>query len=270
MIGEIVSGGISLLGSLFGSKKKQTTETTVDYVKMARSAEAAGFNPLTALRNGGSAGFTTTVSHPGLSGVTEAVSQIGGSLGAALDKRLDPIEQKRSKVESALLDYQLATIQNKPKQPMMFGDVPTKTGSALVRQSSAPLSAKRVSAPATAKANAPGEGTIVGGDNPKVSGLGWNDGRYGWFHVPVMPDGETIETIYGDSEIMSTVYGASKLAGDFVYSGYRNYDAGLEDFGKFWERRQKQAAKTAKPQTPHQADAGSWLDFAPRVPKTSW
>lgn len=270
MIGQLISGGISLLGGLFGSKKKQTTETTVDYVKMARSAEAAGFNPLTALRNGGSAGFTTTVSHPGLSGVTEAVSQIGGSLGAALDKRLDPIEQKRSKVESALLDYQLATIQAQPKQPMMFGDVPTKTGSSLVRQSSAPLAAKKLSAPSTAKANAPGEGTIVGGDDPRVSGLGWNNGRYGWFHIPVMPDGETVETIYGDSEIGSTLYGVGKFLGDTGYTVYRNGDSSYRDFADYWEKRKKAAEKTAAPQSRHQADPGSWLDFAPKIPKTTW
>lgn len=269
MIGEIITGGLSLLGGLFG-KKKQKVENTVDYVAMARNAEAAGFNPLTALRNGGSAGFTTTVSHPGLSGVSEAVSQIGGALGSALEKKIDPIEQKRQAVESALLDYQLGTIQNKAKAPMMFGDVPTKTGSSLIRQPSAPLAAKRVFAPSTAKANAPGEGTLVGGDDPRVSGLGWNNGRYGWHHVPVMPDGETLETIYGDSEILSTIYGGAKITGDAGYSAYRNAVAAGEDFGKYWERKKKEAAKSALPQTRHQADPGSWLDYAPKMPKTSW
>lgn len=152
MIGEIISGGLSLLGGLFGSKKKQTTETTVDYVKMAKSAEAAGFNPLTALRNGGSAGFTSTVSHPGLSGVTEAVSQIGGAIGSAIERKIDPIDQKRQAVESALLDYQLGTIQNKAKAPMMFGDVPGKAASGRATQLSAPLSASygKKAAPAAA------------------------------------------------------------------------------------------------------------------------
>lgn len=64
----IISAGIGFLGSLFGGKKKQTTESRVDYKRMVRDAEAAGFNPLTALRNGGAAGFTTTTStSPGIS-----------------------------------------------------------------------------------------------------------------------------------------------------------------------------------------------------------
>lgn len=219
MIGELISGGISLLGGLFGSKKKQTTETTVDYVKMARSAEAAGFNPLTALRNGGSAGFTTTVSHPGLSGVTEAVSQIGGSLGAALDKRLDPIEQKRSKVESALLDYQLATIQAKPKQPMMFGDVPSKAGSAAVTQHAAPLGAKSVAAPPT---------TIVPGDAPTASSIGLED-RLGFYNDPATADASAWGQRYGEPG--EWVGGAYVMYRDAKYNAERKLSA-LSDEGK--------------------------------------
>lgn len=146
MIGEIISGGLGLIGSLFGSKK-QKTESTIDYVKMARKAQEAGFNPLTALRNGGSAGFTSTVHHPGLSGVGDAIANIGGTLGAAVSKRLDPIEQKRDRVESALLDYQLGTIQAGPKTPMMFGDVPSRKGRDIVATMQPAMSAGNKIAP---------------------------------------------------------------------------------------------------------------------------
>lgn len=50
-----------LVGGLLGGNKQSTTTTSsVNYEQMVRSAQAAGFNPLTALRNGGSAGFATT------------------------------------------------------------------------------------------------------------------------------------------------------------------------------------------------------------------
>ena len=110
--------GSSLLGGLFG-KKKQTTTTTVDYQKMAASAQAAGFNPLTAIRNGGSAGFTTTTS-PTVSAMPEVLSNLGGVLGDALDKKLDPIEAKKREVDSALLDYQLKQFKQGPDIPGRF------------------------------------------------------------------------------------------------------------------------------------------------------
>lgn len=61
IFGGLLSAGASLIGGLFGggSKKQETTTTNhVDYRRMVSEAEAAGFNPLTALRNGGAAGFS--------------------------------------------------------------------------------------------------------------------------------------------------------------------------------------------------------------------
>lgn len=65
--GSLIGVGASLLGGLFGgaSKKKQETTTTtsyIDYDRMVRTVEAPGFNPLTALRNGGAAGFSLSSS----------------------------------------------------------------------------------------------------------------------------------------------------------------------------------------------------------------
>lgn len=50
-VGKAVVGGIA--GKIFGGGKPQRTSNSVDYKKLVRSAQAAGFNPLTALRNGG-------------------------------------------------------------------------------------------------------------------------------------------------------------------------------------------------------------------------
>lgn len=222
MIGALIGAGTSLLGGLFG-RKKQKTESSVDYVKMARSAEAAGFNPLTAIRNGGSAGFATTVHHPGLSGVGDAISQIGGTLGQALSKKYDPIEQKRDEVERALLDYQLGAIQQGNQPLPRFGGVPVRRATGVSRVSQPGL--------ASSGKNAPGEGTLVGGDDPTVSSMGWNDGKYGLFHAPAVPDADTFEQIYGENEIMSTLYGAGKLAlGDIPYSIWRNAKSAYGDY----------------------------------------
>ena len=127
MFGARIGAGACILCGLFVSKK-QKTETTVDYVKMAQNAEAAGFNPLTALRNGGSAGFTSTVHHPGLSALGNGIANAGASFGAALDARMDPIRQQNVAQQADAQNHRLVQLQLAPKQQMIFGDVPTRTG----------------------------------------------------------------------------------------------------------------------------------------------
>ncbi len=114
-IGATIFGGLS---SLFG-KKKQKVTNEVDYVKMRDNAEAAGFNPLTALRNGGSAGFTTT-SSPSLSSAPEVLSNIGGLLGQAFLDKPDPIEAKKREIDTILVDRQLRQLKEGPQLPGSF------------------------------------------------------------------------------------------------------------------------------------------------------
>lgn len=141
LLGSIVGG---VLG-LFGSKKKSektVTENTVDYEKMAASAAAAGFNPLTAIRNGGSAGFTTsTTTSPTTSQLPGALQSIGGALGDALSNRLDPLARKQRQYDTALVDYQLRQLKEGPRAvgtlysgatftgTKVSGSKPTMTGS---------------------------------------------------------------------------------------------------------------------------------------------
>lgn len=117
-IGGIISAGLGLVSSLFG-KKKQKTETTVNYQQMVESATAAGFNPLTAIRNGGSAGFTTTTS-PTVSQIPDALANFGGVLGSALEKRLDPIEAKKREIDTLMTDVQLKEARALSKRPGSF------------------------------------------------------------------------------------------------------------------------------------------------------
>lgn len=131
MIGTLISAGATVLGGLFGSKKKkETTETdqtststsSVDYQAMVNAAVKAGFNPLTAIRNGGTGGFVTTKTHTkgtnvttssggGASigaGIADAAAQIAPLFGSAAAKS-DPIKLKNKTTGaiSPLVSHQL-------------------------------------------------------------------------------------------------------------------------------------------------------------------
>lgn len=125
--GPIIGAGISAIGSLFGKDKEETT-TTINYRAMARQAEKAGFNPLTAIRNGGSAGFTTTT-HPGLSMMDRfgAAFQTIGNAIASYDARAD----ERADLENQLLKQRLHRIQQQAgtDQERWSFDVPSAAGS---------------------------------------------------------------------------------------------------------------------------------------------
>lgn len=242
MWGQIISAGASLLGGLFG-KKEEKTENEINYVQMARNATKAGFNPLTALRNGGSAGFTSTVHHPGLSGVGDAISQIGGSLGAALDQRLDPIAQKRDKVESALLDYQLATIQGKPKAPMMYGDVPTKVGQPRMLQTVPPFSADKALKNGTAIPKM----AFKSGDAPTVSTVGLED-RFGITPDPATADAAMWEQRYGEPG--DWIGGVYVMGADAIHNAKKK----LEAVGKEW------AKPAPLPEDSYLRQGARWLD----------
>lgn len=98
------------MGSVFGSKKKnEEVVNRVDYRRLVRDAEAAGFNPLTALRNGGAAGFSIT-SQPVLSSSGQA---IGGALNQIGDfiSNFDPFEDKMREVQYRTMQAQLANLQ---------------------------------------------------------------------------------------------------------------------------------------------------------------
>lgn len=122
--GPIIGAGVSAIGSLFGGDDEETT-TTVNYKMMARKAEQAGFNPLTAIRNGGSAGFTTT-HHPGLS-MAGRFGQAFQTLGNAI-MSFDARADERAELEQQLMRKQLERIQR--QGAMTAGlEVPTAAGS---------------------------------------------------------------------------------------------------------------------------------------------
>lgn len=111
-----------LVSGLFGSKKKETKQTT-DFVQLRKSAEAAGFNPLTALKATGGNGFTTTT-HPGLS----SGEFIGQALGAGLQAwaDYDPMQKERDALEMEMMRAELERIKSDTRVAQGFvGGVPS-------------------------------------------------------------------------------------------------------------------------------------------------
>ncbi|RWF85098.1 MAG: hypothetical protein EOR33_20295 [Mesorhizobium sp.] len=71
---------------------------------MVKKAEKAGFNPLTAIRNGGSAGFTSTTTQ-GPGGLSAALSAAGNFL-----QNFDPFADAKRTQESRLVEAQIANL----------------------------------------------------------------------------------------------------------------------------------------------------------------
>lgn len=214
MLGALIGAGTSLLGGLFGKKKQtQTTESVVDYEAMVRRATKAGFNPLTALRNGGAAGFSssTTTTHPGLSSIGQGIANAGSIIGGALEQRFDPIQQKRDEVENKLLDYQLASIQGGANAPG-FGSVPMRSTQRQVMQQTVPPMA-------TAKGLKNGSAIppmqLQPGDNPTVSTVGLED-RFGITSDPRTADAAAWEQRY--AEPGEWVGGIYTMGADVIYN----------------------------------------------------
>lgn len=222
--------------------------------RLVQDAQKAGFNPLTVLRNGGAAGYSSGAGFSPLSsGSLSSGSLTSGALSATPLTRqapvkqavggdplgetmssmgrdfmqdflsdFDPFQQQKTDQTYRLIESQIASYN--------VGALSSSTPPAVQRGYGSSDHERRPSGKAAAlRGNAPGEGTIVGGDDPTVSSMGWKteDGEHGWFHAPWMPDAETWENIYGDSEVFSTLYGAGKLTMDGVYSLYRNAVAPL-------------------------------------------
>jgi len=151
LFSSLIGGALSLFG---GRKQKdQVVKNEVDYGKMVSSATAAGFNPLTALRNGGSAGFTTTTS-PSLSNSGSILGNIGGVLGEALDNKAESIKEFRP--DTALMDYQLRGLTKVPTPSLRPAS--TYTGVKVSRQAT-PVAGPSAGTPASVSGLA-GNGSV--------------------------------------------------------------------------------------------------------------
>lgn len=224
MIGEIITAGASLLGSIFG-KKSQKTKTSIDLTELVNQANGNGFNPLTVLRNGGSAGFTTTTS-PTVSQLPEALGNLGGVLGGALENRLDPINAKKREIDTLLVDRQLRQLKEGPQIAGRLYAPRTYTGTKVSQQLVPRLGAsshkQTAAVPAAAKA-----------DNPV--GYEQNDAkltRFGnqevWKPNEYLPDASSYEDRYG--ELGGSALGIINGVGDIYSNGVRWAKSAYNDY----------------------------------------
>ncbi len=224
--GAIGSIGSTLLGGLFG-RKKQSTSNTVDYVSMVRNAEAAGFNPLTALRNGGAAGFTTsTTAAAPLSNV------IGQGLADGVGKFLetfDPHADKMREKTYALLDAQVRNLDAQsgaifPAMPGGFHTPGTYGGTFEGRPSGRAGQLSASSAPLPASAGHAMTPTV---ETPTLTNpYGQSTGLT---IDTKMPDAAAAEERYGD--VLSNVFGVA----NFYQDAYGNFKRWADDARKSGE-----------------------------------
>ena len=221
-ISALITGGLGILGGLFGRKKNQTqvVENRVDYQRLVADAEAAGFNPLTALRNGGAAGYSvSTQSHPGLSGsemIGQAFQTAGNVFQAYQD---DKVADEQRSTEKQLIEAQLKNIVAGTQLKMRSLDVPTGSGGGYRRGGGemsipGPLTPEQLQAFGVA-VNDPNRPFEMG--NLTTTNPARRDNTF-WKVDPNQSDAEAFETRYGDSEIMSMANGALTWGGDLLYS----------------------------------------------------
>lgn len=130
-----VGAASSLLGGLFGKKPKAQAQG-VDYQRLVRDAQAAGFNPLTALAYGGSQAYTREYG-PAMS----RMSTVGQAMldfaqveyqnqveqeRLSLERDYYGLEARKTRVTERALEDQLAGVRSGP----VFGPSARQGGSA--------------------------------------------------------------------------------------------------------------------------------------------
>ncbi|AXH76642.1 MAG: hypothetical protein [Microviridae sp.] len=260
MWAELLGAGLSAISSLLGGDdEKQTTTTsvnTVNYKGMVKAAEAAGFNPLTAIRNGGTAGWTTTVGNvlsSGGGGGGSPVSKAFGALASGAQSFLnnyDPMRDQKRELEYKLLEGQLAQVSNagvSPAQMRQFGNVPTRTASARepvspfssIPHGAAPENLNTLAFPQNGPSQWGGPNAATGftqpsSDNKNVVTNPWPR-DYGVEIDTDVPDAQSFENRYGDSEIASMIGGGIVAYRDMNkwYNGtwvHKNIDKPISNF----------------------------------------
>lgn len=217
MVWNAIAGIAGAAASLFGGDDDdnvQRTESSVNYKQMVKSAQKAGINPLTALRNGGAAGFSrTTTTTPALASesLLGRIAQATGLVAEGLSnqQRWERSEH-RENLENQLILAQIDDLRNRG------------TGSS-ARGGGSP----RLGGTTPPAGQQPGEGTLDG-DGSHVRKDVPADVRqtprthtniFGPDNIyetdPNTQDGEMVQRRYGESELAETL--------TFLYTAGKDY-----------------------------------------------
>ncbi|MGB3645281.1 MAG: hypothetical protein WBA15_12455 [Mesorhizobium sp.] len=220
----IIGGGLSLIGSLFGGGEEEQA-SYVDYSDMVRRAERAGLNPLTAIRNGGSAGFTHTTT-PGLSS-GDTIAKVLGGIGKMITD-YDPMADERKELEFKLQEAQLQSLQmdNALRRKASIGGVPVRTG--------------RTNDPVKA-----GALTSLGPQEPTIEAPTVTNPHETAVIDPRVRDADAFEQRYGDSEVAQMVYGGLVGLRDFRANYDSSWLAAHQRWKPRWAEVRKQKASAA-------------------------
>lgn len=166
-VGKAIPSIISGIGSLFGGGDESST---INYSALVKQAEKAGFNPLTALRAGGGAGFVQTHA-PAFAGVATLANAAAQGIDAWMN--FDPAAEKRAlerdELEMEVLRAELGKIQADTHRSRSF-NVPS-------------AGVRNVGSPAGTKAGTNGPGAslgsrVVAGVRTAIDAVGSDDQIY--------------------------------------------------------------------------------------------
>lgn len=250
IFGALIGAGSSLLGGILGrnSAKKQARQERAwaledreyargTYQRLVEDSEAAGFNPLTALRGGGGAGYTATTApflSSGSSGGGEHIANALTNVGSII-ANFDPFEDKLREAQYGVMQAQLANLQanTAATQKRMF-DVPAVTGRTKV-----------AALPALAVGPSPesGDRTVT---NP------WTSGQVD----PEYLDAEVFEARYGDSEVAQMVYGARNMWADYNHNTWLAIQPHLAPYRKKQAKNESRKTRIRADAARNAADLG--------------
>ncbi|WP_318761689.1 hypothetical protein [Aminobacter niigataensis] len=197
-------------------------------MKMRKNAEAGGFNPLTALRAGGGAGFTTTHSPALASGqfIAEAIGGIGNAIAS-----IDPMRDQTAKLEHQIKQATLANIQadTATRLRASIGGVPVSTGARVV-QSGSPLALPKPGQPFGPEVPAlPKQDEII---NPFPTGSGVE--IPGW-----LKSGDAWESFLGD---LGTIPATAVNLTGTIYHNFRKYRPDVDKYIRDYANRPRPPA----------------------------
>lgn len=128
----LIGTGIQMIGSLFQPKPEPTVVThtnEIDFVKMRKNAEAAGINPVAALRAGAASGFGSTTTTQSAQPVNPFADMLQIAGAGIANWNYNPVSDARQAVELSIAKKTLAMINSGQKAMPRFGtDIPKYTG----------------------------------------------------------------------------------------------------------------------------------------------